>query len=464
MSRSLSAAGIFCLLNVVSPISYAETLQEAWSTALQSSNQVVASKKQVEASDAFVSVAKAARYPSLTLTGTYTAIDNPIEVDIALPDSITFDPSDVQTSPLFQNLLNLFPDFVIPIPDGFQTFVLPQTEFGVAGVQAALPLYTGGQITNAIKAAKSRREATEWQSKQTTYQVMLNVASAYTGVLRTQRFVKAAEQQVSTLAEHVNDVQNLSDAGMVARSDLLGIKSAHAQAEQRLLQAKNGEMLAKSAYNQLMNRDLDVPVQLEEVAPPGAAPSLEDSINQAKNQRPELKTLESTVSALDHAANAIAGGAMPKVGLTAGYQYLDVDMLADKTIGYAGIGMQWKLLDWGIVRNQTKSARSNAEATRAQVEDVRRGISLQVRQAWLDLDAALNQISVAKTSLDYSSEGLRETQERFRNSMATNSEVLDAETRRTGSEVAYDNAVYNAIYNDLRLKYATGNLSPDLVK
>jgi outer membrane protein TolC len=99
-----------------------------------------------------------------------------------------------------------------------------------------------------------------------------------------------------------------------------------------------------------------------------------------------------------------------------------------------------------------------AEAITEVRKDTASLISLQVRQASLDIDEAYKRIDVTREALSQSEENLKVAKDRYREGVGTNTEVLDAETLRTRSYSNHYNAVYDAVLAGIRLKYVTGEL------
>lgn len=427
----------------------AETLGEAWRRGLEASDQLNASAKQVQAAEAQVRAAEAARWPSVSATGSYLALDRELEIEPDIPDEITVDSG-----------IPLIGQITTPIPAEFQTFPLADQQFPQAGISATLPLYTGGQIASTIAAAESRLSASRAQRQGTEQQVLMDVATAYLGVLRARHGLTATQKQVDTLQSHVEDVGNLLRQGYVPRGDLLAVQTALAEARDRRSRARDAVDLAEANYNRLLARPLEAPVNLADLRPREDLPPLEQAVAQAQRNRPELKTLQAGIESLGHAADAVRAQMMPRLAAVAGYNYIGVDLLKENTFGYVGLGLQWRLFDFGLTGGQVESVVAQAGSAEDQLAAARKGIELQVRQAWLQAQTSLDRVEVARQGLSYAEESLQDVRNRYSNQLATNAEVLDAETRRTGAFARYHNAIYEAVGNQIRLRYVSGQLSP----
>ncbi|MFZ5534003.1 MAG: TolC family protein [Pseudomonadota bacterium] len=447
------AVGLLCAaMSLPMTAVRAETLEQAWASARGTDFGLRAAQFQEQAAEAARSAALRQRFVSVSANGFAVKLDeaptikSPIEDNLTIPSPIKF--------PLLPS------SFSFPVPADLQNFQLGEDKFTQVGLQATLPLYTGGRLTNLTKAAESQVSAAGWNLRQTEQELKINVAEAYVNVLRAQGGAAISDREVEAVSGYVQDVQNLFDQQMVAKSDLLSVQVYLADSRQRNLQIKNAVQLAQSFYNKMVGRPLDAPVSLEPLEPAAevGGESLESLTEQAIKNRPELNNLSAQTESLRYAAKAIKGGLLPQVGLLGGMVYLDLDTLEDNTIGYAGVGASWTLFDSGVTRKQAEALSKRRISSEELFSQARELISLQVRQTWLAREEARNRLNVARTSLDSAEENQRVTRDRYREGMGTNTEVLEAETRRSAAFTSYNNAKYDAVYADLRLKYVVGGI------
>lgn len=437
---------------------FAMNLEEAWQYGLSHSEQVSLSDKSIDIARAQLGIAKSARLPSVNFQAFDVVLDHKLEVEPDIPDKISLSQANIGST----NIPLPVP-ISVPLPDDLKSFELGSQNFYQLGLRATMPLYTGGQLSNFVDAAKARVEAASWQQQQTLQQLMLNIANAYVGVLRARQAVVAADQQVATLQQHVNDVQNLFDQQLVDRGDLLSVKSTMAQAEQRRLQARNAVELASSLFNRLLNRPLATKVELADLQAPNDLPDIDQLISQAQTDRSEIKAVQAQIQSLEHVVEAVRARRLPQLGLVAGYNYVGLDAIKQKGLGYGGLSLSWDVFDFGGTSNQVRVALGQLGTAKDQFALAKEGIALQVRQAWLDLQESRNRIEVAKRGLEYAEKELSDARDRYENNLAPNSEVLDAEARRTGNYTLYYSAIYDAVLSEIRLRSVAGGLHPQVM-
>jgi len=116
----------------------------------------------------------------------------------------------------------------------------------------------------------------------------------------------------------------------------------------------------------------------------------------------------------------------------------------------------------GRIRSGIDAADALLHASRGDeqtaIEDLHSRILLQVRQAWLNLNETRQRVAVTRSALRAASENLRVMRARYHEGLATNTEVLDAESLDTRSESNHADARYDFILAGLRLRRAVGQL------
>jgi len=428
IARIFTALSVLLTLLLSSPTLPAETLEDAWEKTLAVDYRLQASRKTTESSRQNLSAAKAARLPSLSVESGYTILNH-------APAAAINDPS---------SLVKEFPT----AED--KSFSYKTT--------LALPLFTSGRIRNGINAASSELNTAFQEEVKTELDVKLHVAEAYIAVLRVKQSVVVAESNVSNLSAHAGDVANFYEQGMVTKNDLLAARVSLADASQRLTQALNNLNIAHASYNRLLGRPLDLEVKIDDLAAEPSSTDIADSTKRALEKRPELLSLSTQAEALRYQAASLRSYIGPRLALSGGYNYQQNKFQVHEDLWSATLGLTWELFDGGVSRHNADALIQKAEAFINLRADAASIITLQVRQACLDIEETHKRIDVTREAVAQSEENLKVAKDRYREGVGTNTEVLDAETLRTRSHSNYYNALYDAVMAGIRLKYATGDL------
>jgi outer membrane protein TolC len=102
--------------------------------------------------------------------------------------------------------------------------------------------------------------------------------------------------------------------------------------------------------------------------------------------------------------------------------------------------------------------RSAGRAAQDRLDDLRSGIELQVRQAWLEVHEAQARVKASAEAVAQAEENLRSSRELYGAGLATNTQVLDAVSLEVNAVDNRDNAALDESLAMLRLSYAAGTL------
>lgn len=426
MKRILIAAS----LAATSASGLAETLEQAWTAALSSHQQLASAAARRESAMLDVEAARAGRLPRVDVRGSYAGLDASPRFDFG---------GGTVSDPLFR-------DDVL----------------ASAGAQVSIPLYAGGTINAGIDAATSAANASEQQFVALTQDIKLATGEHYVQVLRAESALDVARSNVASLEAHTTIAENRYKTGEVPQNDYLAASVSLANARQGLVQAENALDLARAAYNRFLGRSLDAPVSLDPDLGVGELLAeqhgLADLQEMAISGRPELASMAAQEAALRKRSQATRGTSRPQVALTGGYQFLDNQFLDTDEIWMAGLTFRWNLFDGGRARKQAASLDRQAKALAHGRNDLQTTIALQVRSAWNDRREAEHRAAVAAAAVEQAIENLRVVRNRYEAGASTNAEVLDAEALRIQALGNRDDARYEQALAKLRLTRAVGSL------
>lgn len=416
------------------PVNAAETLEQAWSIALQRDHQLFAAQQKELAAQSMTGAARANYLPKLTLESGYLRTETEPAAKISIP--------------------------ALPMLKGASLpFAQDAAYFG--GVTISAPLITSGKIASGVAAAEALSEAAAAQTTLTRSEQKLAVASSYIAVLRAEHAVAVAQSHIDAVSKHVSDVQQLATQGYVARHDLLASEVALANARQLGLQANNALELARAAYNRWLGRSFEQQVALADLALSADSQTetaLATLLQTASTERRELHALDRQSEAYRQQASGIRSGQLPQLGISAGYNKLENRYLAADKGWWVGLVMKWEIFDGGLIRHQASQLSANAQAIRELEQDAREKIALQVRQSWLNRQETKARLQLVAKAVEQADEVLLLARERYREGLAPNSDVLDAETRRLQAYSNRDNAIYDNELARLQLLHVTGQL------
>lgn len=329
-----------------------------------------------------------------------------------------------------------------------------------------MPIYTGGQLEGAIKAADLAMNANELGLELCKQQVKAATMSAYYQALQAKNQIKVAQDSVNTLTEHLKNVNAQYTVGTVAKSDVLGTQVQMANAEQNLINANNSYDVAIASLNNVMGLPTDTELNLTDSLDYNVYEiPLEECTAYARSNRPDVLMADYQVAIAEAGVQQAKAGYMPKVSAQASKSWAgDSPFGSDETdqrYGQnnnwtAGVVLSWDIWDNNVTQskvNQSKAAVAKAEAA---AENTRQSGDLEVRTAYLNLKAAEKSINTTQVAVDKAQEDYKIAQVRYAAGVGTNLDVMDAEEKLAQAQTNYYTALYNYNSSKAALDKAMG--------
>ena len=329
-----------------------------------------------------------------------------------------------------------------------------------------MPIYTGGQLEGAIKAADLAMNANELGLELSKQQVKAATMSAYYQALQAKNQIKVAQDSVNTLTEHLKNFNAQYTVGTVAKSDVLGTQVQMANAEQNLINANNSYDVAIASLNNVMGLPTDTELNLTDSLDYNVYDiPLEECTAYARSNRPDVLIADYQVAIAEAGVQQAKAGYMPKVSAQASKSWAgDSPFGSDETdqrYGQnnnwtAGVVVSWDIWDNNVTQskvNQSKAAVAKAEAA---AENTRQSGDLEVRTAYLNLKAAEKSINTTQVAVDKAQEDYKIAQVRYAAGVGTNLDVMDAEEKLAQAQTNYYTALYNYNSSKAALDKAMG--------
>ncbi len=310
------------------------------------------------------------------------------------------------------------------------------------------PVFTGGARYWSYRLAQIGLDLSKVFYELVKQDLVLQVKGAYFTILKAEKFREVAVQAVQQLESHLKVSAAFYDVGIIPKNDLLQAQVQMAQARQNLTKAEVEIAIAKAGFNTLLRRNVETEVKLEDIlAYRPMEVTFEECLAEARKNRPELKQADLNVKRAKREVQLARSQYFPTLGLSGNYERAGddpgvsgsryEDMESWNIMAYA----RWTFWQWGKKRQLEREKQTRlvqAEDARVQVED---GISLEVKDAYLRLGEAHEKIDVAKTAIAQAEENYRMNFERYKEQVATSTDVLDAQTLLTQARSNYYSAL-----------------------
>ncbi len=352
-----------------------------------------------------------------------------------------------------------------PVPkdvgDAVQSFfsgdisVLNKFKLGIG-----VPVHTFGKVKVGQALAESGIQAELQKKEQKKGDVALKVKQLYYGILLAQEVNKLLSSARDSLQKQI-DKREGDDATDPAQ--VLKLKLFRGELDKRLEEGDKKEMLAREAMRIQLGLDPDIRFDPAGSLSPARARflSYEQYRREAFSQRPEVKLLDIGVQAKENQvklekrlmAPNLAVGAFFEIGRAPGVRGVTTtDDFSDPfNFTRAGIGLQLKgQLDYHASTSKIRQAKSELYKIQAQRELAQDGMSLEIKEAFLDVRNARLDMQRSEEMGKISRQLLFLTQSNYDIGLAEPKDLVDSLTSFLQTRGQYFESVFN--YNNALAK------------
>ncbi len=362
----------------------------------------------------------------------------------------------------------------IKFPQGLPPLIPAGTEL-VSGTQnnynwvieAKQPLFAGGGILANYQASRIGEDTAFLEEKAKNQDVVQEVKIAYFDILRAQRILTAASQSVEMLSAHRDVAENYFKVGMIPKNDLLHAEVELANGKQILVKAQNAVDLTKARFNTVLKRKIFAPVEIIDILNyQPLKQSFEECLNIAQESRLELKISSLKAAQAGKLVRVAQSDYLPSLSLVGNYaRYGDNPSVSGSDYQnaeswYVMAVASWNFWEWGKTKFRVDASKARENQAIDSAKELSDQITLEIKNAYLLLQEAQNQIVVSQKVIEQAEENFRISEERYKERVATSTEVLDAQTLLTRAKSDYANALGDYNINYARLQRAMGTIWP----
>jgi len=341
-----------------------------------------------------------------------------------------------------------------------------------SGLSAGYTIFDGFGRESNLNRAVSNAVSSEYTVSRTRQQIVFLVQSGYLNVLRNEQLVKVAEENLKRDQRQLERISESNRVGALSIADVYRQQSIVANDELILINNQNTYNKSKADLQSLIGVDAGAEYT---IADPSISMTIEGAAldsakgilreferlrKQALDTRPDYKGALRNLDAAESGVTSASSRYYPSISAFAGYNLSanEFSKMKDQRGVNWGISLRWNLFD-GFLTNQNiqqaGALQRNAELTLLQTE---RNISVDVKKALLDLEAAWKQYEASEKSLLSATQDRRVAEERYSLGAGTLLDLLTANANYVNSQVGSINAAYNFITSRRNLEYALGEL------
>ncbi|MCG6910356.1 MAG: TolC family protein [Deltaproteobacteria bacterium] len=306
------------------------------------------------------------------------------------------------------------------------------------------PLFAGFSIVNRYEMAGYGVEIAQANEQFVRQNVVLQARTVYFTLLKAEKLLKVAQETEKQIEAQKNVAKNFYEVGMSPLNDLLQAQVELANATQNVILAQNDLEKARSDLNILLRRPINTPVEIEDMLdfePFGLV--LENCLQSAEENRVEIKIANMEIVLAEKDVKLAKKDYYPSINLIGSYYQLGEEWdVEDDTLWDIRAVASWDFWEWGRTSYGVKEKSSRLSQAALNKDKILEDISAEVKQAYLRTQAAERYIATVETSIQQAEENFRINEERYKEQVATATDVLIAQTLLSRTMTNYYSALY----------------------
>ena len=313
------------------------------------------------------------------------------------------------------------------------------------------PIFAGFAILRQYDIAKLGLDAAEIKEKLMRQDIILEAKTVYFTLLKTQKLRKIAEETVVQIDAQKNVAENFYQVGMSPLNDLLQAQVELANAKQELIVAKNNMDNAESDFNTMLRRPINTSVAVEDILDYSSfEKDLDYCFAQADQNRLEIKIADLDVEVAQKELQLAKKDYYPSINLEGNYFREGTEWDVDGGVGIFDPDgwnilavAKWNFFEWGRTYYGTNEKRSRLSQAQFRKDELLDNIQQEVKKAYLRTQEAEKAIITVEKAVEQAKENFRINQERYKQQVATSTDVLDAQTLLSRTMTNFYNALYS---------------------
>lgn len=309
------------------------------------------------------------------------------------------------------------------------------------------------------RAASESLKASQLNLKDAREIVVLAVGNAYLQAIAAAARVDTAQAQVTSAQALSQKAADQQKAGLTPAIDALRSQVQLQTRQQQLIVARNELAKTTLSFARIIGLPPGQQFLLTEKAPFQALTpqAVETYLQRAYTSRADYQAAQAQVQSAELTRKAASAGHYPSVDVSANVGDIGVNPSQSNGTWQVVGGINIPVFAGNRVHADVLQADAQLKQARQQLGDLRGRIDYEVRAALLDLNAAAEQVDVARSSVELAEQALTQSEDRFSAGVTDNLEVVQAQESVAAAHESYIQSLYAHNLAKVELAYAIGD-------
>lgn len=439
------------------PISF----EDAASIMLENNNSLTSARYGVETARLEQRAAEGLRWPRIDIYGGYLYLQKDVEVALGGARGVVTESVEslinngVVKGIITPDAASLIGDALSPLLGADWGYTLQKRSLGGISATLEIPIYAGGRINIANRAAKLETEAATVAMDALEGKLIVTLVERYFGAALAEALYNVEVEAMKSMERHLHDAQALYDEGMVPRSVVLYVEYKLSEAQRNVTEAANRVSMSHLALKSLLGIDYEVKPTVKFFVYNNLY-DVNYFINNAYYLNPILHEAYIGKQLAVEGVKLARAALLPEIvalGATSIYNY-QLSNIAPRWA--VGIGINMTIFDGLGKERRYMAAKINEKAVNNMVENVKSDITLLVEKEYFEVVNAKQNIESSRHSIIFAEEYYNSMYEGFVEGITSSTEVMDASVELSATKVEYLNAAYNYCTSLVKLLEASG--------
>ena len=343
------------------------------------------------------------------------------------------------------------------LPLFFSPTVSKYNSYTMPSIDAEWMIFDFGKTKAQADVAAKTHQATEEDLQETVNKTIFNVKNAFYTLLYTLQQEKVWQSSVEQYEISLEQAKAYYDIGTKPKIDVYTAEYNLSNAKLGHIKAQNDIQLAYADLNNAMGMPEYANYELaEELTLKKYNVKMSDLLNEALEVRPGLLAAKKKAEASKHLVTASKRAFLPDLKLSASFSQGGLTAGSGE-YGYAfGGNLAYPLTNIALLKKQVDEANATADKDVADYEVTRQKVYLDVKQAYIQLKNAKENVPVAQKALEQAKEQFNLARGRYKVGMGDVIELKDAETTYRNAQLSYYKALLDYNISAANLERVVG--------
>ncbi|MDQ1266177.1 MAG: hypothetical protein QG635_1329 [Bacteroidota bacterium] len=343
-----------------------------------------------------------------------------------------------------------------------------------SSLDLVIPLYLGGKVSALIRQANSGIDAARHEARKTDNEIIYDTKRIYYGAVLGEQMTKICNDALARLEATLEMTENLyqNGSGKVMKTDYLKNKII---VETTRSLASSMEYEAKTAKAALLhtigiNRDEEIELTDKDIPFIPWDSEFKTMLSGLLTQSPDLAKLNAGLKAAEALVDVASSEYYPKIGVMGSVSRIEnsynegLVTPENKTLMFIGLGLRLPIFSGFLTQNQVSEAKARQEKLSNQKVLFERGLTMQLEQAYNQLQGAKERVKSSGEALKTANENRVLTERAYQDDILEVKDLIESQIYESIMEALYNKALYDHYDLQVQIDFIIGAYSEEWQK